>query len=77
MTPRCCVCGEFESENTGIDHKYDTCFECITSLIENEQERRGEREEQRRFEAYHSGSPTIEDRDRQDLKDAGRGHLTK
>lgn len=77
MTPRCQLCGDFESENTTIPSGMDACWDCITSLIENEIERRGEREEQRRSEAYHSGAPTAEDRERQDLKDAGRGHLVR
>ena len=42
MIPRCQLCGTFESENTSIIPDFDACHECITSLVENEIERRGE-----------------------------------
>ena len=45
MTPRCSVCGEFESQQTSVDAKYDTCRDCITNLIETEIERRGNGDE--------------------------------
>lgn len=50
MTPRCQFCGEFESENTSINPDYDACHDCIQSLIENEQERRGERAHRKAME---------------------------
>ena len=56
MTPRCSLCGEFESENTSILQGYDVCFECIESLIENEQERRGVVEDARMLRQGQSGA---------------------
>ena len=44
MTPRCQLCGEFESGNTDILQGYDVCYDCITNLIDNEVERRMERQ---------------------------------
>ena len=77
MTPRCCLCGEFQSERTTVVLEAgEACCECLTDLVENEQERRGVAEQERQFTMYWSGIPTIKDQDRQDLKDAGRGHLT-
>ena len=76
MTPvRCDLCGEFESEETQIHPKVDVCFACLTDLIDNEIERRGVAEQERQFRQYWEGHETGEDRDRQDLRDAGRGHL--
>ena len=78
MHPRCCLCGEFASEQTTIVLEAgEACFDCLTSLVENEQERRWNREEERRFQVYWGGAPTQEDRDRQDLIHAGRGHLVR
>ena len=78
MTPRCCLCGEFASEQTTIVLEAgEACCECLTDLVANEMERRADAETARRWNAYYSGSPTIEDRDRQDLIDAGRGHLVR
>lgn len=66
------LCGDFESENTSILQGYDVCYDCVENLIDNEVERRGERAERQAFEAYWGGTPTAEDRERQQLKDAGR-----
>ena len=38
MTPRCQICGTFESENTSILAGYDICTDCLTSLIDNHAE---------------------------------------
>ena len=37
---RCQFCGEPESEQTTIIPDFDTCHDCISSLIDNEAERR-------------------------------------
>lgn len=76
MTPRCDLCGEFESENVSIFRSANVCFDCIDILIENEIERRGVAEQERRFRQHWEGHETSEDRDRDALRDAGRGHLT-
>ena len=78
MIARCCLCGEFQSEQTTIVLEAgEACFECLTDLVENEIERRGVAEQERRFRQYWEGHPQQEDRDRQDLRDAGRGHLVR
>jgi len=70
---RCCLCGEFASEQTTVVLEAgEACCDCLTSLVENEQERRWDREQERRSQVYWSGAPTPEDRERQQLKDAGR-----
>jgi len=77
-TPRCTLCGEAESEQyTIVTEVGDVCYDCITSLIENEQERRGVAEQERAFRIYWEGHLTQADGDRQDLIDAGRGHLVR
>ena len=78
MHPRCCLCGEFASEQTTIVLEAgEACCDCLTSLVENEQERRGVAVHERAFRIYWEGHPTQADRDRQDLVDAGRGHLAR
>ena len=59
-TIRCSLCGEAESEQTGI-------------VLEAG----GVAEQERQFRQYWEGCPTQEDRDRQDLIHAGRGHLVR
>ena len=77
MTPQCCLCGDFQSEQTTIVLEAgEVCCDCLTNLVASEIERRGVAEQKRRFTQYWEGHPTQEDRDRQDLRDAGRGHLT-
>jgi len=77
-TVRCVLCGEAESEQVGIVLEAgEACFDCLTDLVENEIERRGVAEQERQFRQYWEGCPTQEDRDRQDLIDAGRGHLVR
>lgn len=76
VTPRCRLCGEAESVNTSIIRGSDVCFDCLASLIDNEEERRGVAAEAKAFTDYHSGRPTTEDREREQLRQAGRGHLT-
>lgn len=63
MTPRCQICGEFESENTSIIAGHDVCYDCVDMLVENEIERRGETRDAKDLEDgrdYHA-----EFRDRQ------------
>lgn len=89
MTRLCGFCGTFESENTTMHATLDICYDCIglltdddqvsddevIRLMENEEERRGLESQERSFRQYWGGFVTSEDRDRQDLRDAGRGHL--
>ena len=72
MTPRCSFCGEFASENTQIHPVYDVCNDCIVSLIDNEAERRGVAEQERRFTQHWEGHVTAEDRERDQMREAGR-----
>ena len=77
-TIRCCLCGEAESEQVGIVLEAgEACFDCLTSLVENEIERRGVAEQERQFRQYWEGRPTQDDCDRQLLIEAGRGHLVR
>jgi hypothetical protein len=69
---RCSLCGDPERENTQLHRSLNVCFACITDLIDNEVERRGVAEQERRFTQHWEGHPTQADGDRQDLKDAGR-----
>jgi hypothetical protein len=69
---RCQFCGEFQSDNTEILRGYDICFDCISSLIDNEQERRGLAEQERRSREFYSGAPMAEDREREQLREAVR-----
>ena len=73
MIARCCLCGEFQSEQkTIVLEAGEACCDCLTNLVENEIERRGVDEQKRQFKQYWSGHPTQEDRDREDMRDAGR-----
>lgn len=75
MMKTCDFCGWNHPAETGIGREvggYTVCDDCLLSIVENEAERRGEREEQRRFESYWSGGITPDDIDRKHLKDAGR-----
>jgi hypothetical protein len=40
MTPKCSLCGTYESENTTVIPDFDACHECISMLVENEIDRR-------------------------------------
>lgn len=72
MIPRCSFCGEPASENTQIHPVYEVCNDCLVSLIDNEAERRGEAANKLAFSQYWEGCPMPEDRERQQLRDAGR-----
>lgn len=56
MTPRCDLCGEFQSENATVLADYNACHDCLSMLVENEIERRGERAEAQAFSSYHGGT---------------------
>lgn len=89
-TPQCRICGDFESENSTMHDSFDICLDCaynladgeevdddtLISLIENEEERRGLERQERSFRQHwgDTGSPS-EESYRQDMNDAGRGHL--
>lgn len=68
----CDFCGPTTEKNPVVTQHYSVCHECICSLIDNEAERRGEREERRRFESYWDGGTTPADALRKQLKDSGR-----
>lgn len=71
---KCNLCGD-EVYGFGVLLRrinYAACYPCVDGLVENEIEDRGVREEARRFAEYHGGDATPEDRERQQLKDAGR-----
>ena len=72
MKLRCRYCGEFESENAHVLPDFDACHDCIASLVEAEDERRGVAEQRRQFRQHWEGRPTAEDREHDQLKDAGR-----
>ena len=73
MIPQCSLCGDFQSEQkTIVLEAGEACCDCLTNLVENELERLADVETARRWNAYYSGNPTIEDRDRDQLRDAGR-----
>lgn len=76
MTPKCDLCGEFESGNMAIHPDFNACYGCLTDLIDSEIDRRQTEKQERDFLLHWEGRVTQDDRDRQDLKDAGRGHLT-
>jgi hypothetical protein len=77
MTPQCSLCGNFESEETSLSARAGyVCYDCLDTLIENEIERRGVEQQIADFRRHHEGQRTGEDVERDQLRDAGRGHLT-
>lgn len=78
MTHFCDLCGDpFESGRLFVAAQASACNDCITNLIDNEAEKRGLAAESKAFALYWGGFPDSSDRERQDLKDAGRGHLNR
>lgn len=74
MSLRCVLCGEFASEERGINIKAgEVCYECLDGLVEDEIERRAERVSETKSNYRIEDSPSY----RSSMIDAGRGHLLR
>lgn len=72
MSLRCVLCGEFESEDKGINIKAgEVCYECLDGLVENKLEQMAERSQELRSDYRIEDSSSY----RSSMIDAGRGHL--